>query len=288
MHDTLFHRLNFSENFDSFEIQSDKVQRFYWDLYNDLAYQRHKISDQLCNALLEATVRSYEFAGWQRQVRYKYSLTPLSPKGSLFEPGGRFNIPDTNPTQTPPFPALYIAENKETVLQEAGQKGQPTEGLSSLDLALVKKDSISIVSVGGKLESVIDLHHPQMLKPFLNIIKSCSISKELIKLAKEIGLVSPKVTSSLSSLIDTLLEPDWRGWYMQFDVPANSQIFSQLVVNAGIEGILYPSKFTKKKCIAIYPQNLDSDSYVTIEGEVPHGVSCRLDMNNWNSLKTTF
>lgn len=101
------------------EAKKDKILRYHWNLYNDLVYQRHKIADQLCKALWEAATGSYEFNGWQRQVRYKYSLTPLSPKGSLLEPGGRFNIPNVNPNQIPPFPALYIAEDRETVLQEA-------------------------------------------------------------------------------------------------------------------------------------------------------------------------
>lgn len=75
---------------------------------------------------------------------------------------------------------------------------------------------------------------------------------------------------------------------MQFDIPANCQIFGQLVANAGIEGILYPSKFTNKKCLAIYPQNFDSESFVKVEGDAPEGAASKLDANCWNLLKTTF
>ena len=159
------------KDLDRWETQKEKILRYHWDLYSDLAYERHKIADHLRAALLEATTRSYEFRGWQRQVRYKYCLTPLSPKGSLIEPGGRFNIPDVSPDQIPPFPAFYIAEDKVTTLQEAGQQNNSSLGLSALELALIRKDSISIVAVNGKLESVIDLHHPNKLKPFLNLIK---------------------------------------------------------------------------------------------------------------------
>ncbi len=282
MHESLFSRLfDFSENFTDFEIQKDRILRYYWNFYNDLAYQRHKIADQLYQALLETTTRPYEFKEWQRQVRYKYSLTPLSPKGSLIEPGGRFNIPTMNPEQIPPFPALYIAENKETVLQEAGQKEKAPKGLSALDLALVKKESISIVAVNGRLESIIDLHEPKRLQPFLNLIKKFSISQEIVRAAKEIEIAPPKIARSLHSFIDSLLEPNWRAWCMQFDIPANCQIFGQLVANAGIEGILYPSKFTKKKCLAIYPQNFDLDSFVAIEGERPEGADARLDVKTY-------
>lgn len=115
------------------EACKEKILRYHWDFYCVLAYERRKIANELRIALLEAARRPYEFDGWQRQVKYKYSLTPLSPRGSLFEPGGRFNIPNMNPEQIPPFPALYIGEDKQTTLQEAGQTDNCSEGLSSLD-----------------------------------------------------------------------------------------------------------------------------------------------------------
>ena len=85
-----------TKDLNRWEAQKEKILRYHWDLYSALAYERRKIADQLRIALLEAATRPYEFKGWQRQVRYKYSLTPLSPKGSLIEPGGRFNIPNMN------------------------------------------------------------------------------------------------------------------------------------------------------------------------------------------------
>ena len=61
--------------------------------------------------------------------------------------------------------------------------------------------------------------------------------------AKKIGLPEPELIRTLSRLTDSLLDPNWRMWPMQFDVPATSQVFGQLVAQAGIEGIVYPSKF---------------------------------------------
>lgn len=269
------------------EAQKEKILRYHWDLYSALAYERRKIADQINLALLEAADGCYEFEGWQRQVRYKYSLSPLSPIGSLVEPGGRFNIPIMNHDQIPPFPALYVAEDKETTLQEAGQQHSGFQGLSALDLALIKKDSISIVAVHGKLESVIDLHHPAKLKAFLNLIKGFSIPKSILQTAKKIGLEGPLTVQTLTALIDSLMEPNWRAMCMQFDIPANCQIFGQLVANAGIGGILYPSKFTKKKCLAIYPQNFDADAFVAVEGDAPVGAVSRLDADAWQSVKAT-
>lgn len=276
-----------ARDLDRWETQKEKILRYYWDLYSALAYERRKIDDQIKIALLEAACGPYEFNKWQRQVRYKYSLSPLSPKGSLIEPGGRFNIPTMNPDQIPSFPALYIAEDKETTLQEAGQQNNDSRNLSALDLALIKKDSISIVSVSGKLESIIDLQHPAKLKQFLNLIKGFSIPKNIIQSARKIGLESPSTVQNLNALIDSLLEPNWRAMCMQLDVPANCQIFGQLVANAGIGGILYPSKFTKKNCLAIYPQNFEGDSFVAIEGDSPVGAVSRLDTNIWPSIKAT-
>lgn len=269
------------------EVQKEKILRYHWDLYSSLAYERRKIADQINFALLEAACGPYEFKKWQRQVRYKYSLSPLSPKGSLIEPGGRFNIPIMNPDQISPFPALYIAEDKETTLQEAGQHYTGSEGLSALDLALIRKDSISIVAVSGKLESFIDLQQPAKLKPFLNLIKGFSIPKNIVQAAKKIHLSSPTTVQNLNTLIDSLLEPNWRAMCMQLDVPANCQIFGQLVANGGIGGILYPSKFTKKNCLAIYPQNFEADSFVAIEGDSPAGAVSRLDANIWPSIKAS-
>ena len=276
-----------SEDLSRWEEQKDKILRYYWELFSALAYERNKVVDKLRTVLLEAS-KPYKFEGWQRQVRYKYSLTPLSPKGSLIEPGGRFNIPDIRPDQIPPFPALYIGEDKETTLQEAGQYSSSSSStLSNLDLALVKKDSISIVSVNGKLESIIDLHQPKTLKPFLNIIKKFSIPEHIFVTAKEIGLQPPGTIRTVDLLLDSLLEPKWRAMSMQFDVPANCQIFGQLVASAGITGILYPSKFSKKKCLAIYPQNFDSESFVAISDDSPQGVISRLDAKTWGNLKPT-
>ena len=81
----------------------------------------------------------------------------------------------------------------------------------------------------------------------------------------------PDVINTVPKLIDGLLAPNWREWPMQFDVPVASQIFGQLVKDAGIEGILYPSKFSNKNCLVIFPQNFDdtNDSLVQLDDPAP-------------------
>ena len=104
------------------------------------------------------------------------------------------------------------------------------------------------------------------------------------ELAKELGLDPPSVVQTVDSLLSTLLNPDWRAYPIQFDIPANPQIFGQIVKSAGIEGILYPSKHTGKKCLAIFIENFSSsDSFVSLDDEPPPGAVIRkVDATNWN------
>jgi hypothetical protein len=69
----------------------EKRAQFHWEFYSELAYLRNQIYDALKTSLREVAA-PFEFLGWQRAVKYKYSLDPLSTKGSLVDPGGRFNI----------------------------------------------------------------------------------------------------------------------------------------------------------------------------------------------------
>lgn len=266
----------------------DRILKFHWDYYNDLAYQRSKITDQIKKSLLEAAQKTYTFSNWQRTVKYKHTLKPLSVAGSIVDPGGRFNIGDFNPTQFPPFPALYLASDKDTALQEfLSQKIRPGKNpqLEPLDFALTREDSISIVSLSGSLASVINLKEPENLRPFVDLIKDFDIPKDLKEDAQKIGLPEPNLIRTVPYLIECLLIPNWRAWPIQFDVPHSSQIFGQLVAEAGIEGILYPSKFTGKDCLAVFPQNFDADSFVELEGELPQGIAVRrLDAKTFPTL----
>ncbi len=174
----------------------ENILRFHWEHYSALAFERGKIADQLREALLQAAGGPFEFKRWQRLVKYKYALEPLSAAGSLKEPGGRFNIADINPQQFPPFPALYVAQDKETALAETlGQREAAGGRLSASDLALTKKASVSIVSVSGRLDCIIDLHHLGSLQPFLDLIKDFPVPGHLIKIAKEMGIEPPRLSA---------------------------------------------------------------------------------------------
>ncbi|WP_428412340.1 RES family NAD+ phosphorylase [Legionella sp.] len=81
----------------------------------------------------------------------------------------------------------------------------------------------------------------------------------------------------------TLLTHEWRQFPSNYDIPANSQIFGHIVHQAGIEGILYPSKLTGSLCLVVFPKNfVSTDSYLKLDDEVPHEkVPTRIDASNW-------
>ncbi len=280
---------------DQFSIQDieratklrDRFLRFHWDFYSSLAYQRAQIADDLRRVLSEAAERSYQFPRWQRVIGYKYALQPLSTAGSLADPGGRFNIGEIDTTNFHPFPALYVAADRHTALQEVlCQSVSSGQESRAWDSALLRPNSTADISLSGSLTSVINLKHPSSLGGFVNLIKCFSMPSHLTREAKAMKLDPPEIVRDIPKLLQVLLAPNWRVWPMQFDVPAVSQLFGQLVAEAGIEAILYRSKFSGNDCLAIFPQNFgNSDAYVQLDDTSPPGVQVsRLDGATWRAL----
>src|SRR5262249_48215881 len=198
-----------------------------------------------------------------------YSLCPLSTKGSLADPGGRFNIGAIDPARFPIFSALYLASDKRTALAELLGRAGPENSLSPEELALTKPASITIVSVSGKLESILDVRDTKNMAGFVNLIKGFHVSAGLLMKARRVGLQIDIVRDS-SRLAEELASNRWREWPMGYDVPAASQIFGRIVLDAGIEGILYESVLTSGPCLAIYPQNFqNSASFIELDGPCP-------------------
>jgi hypothetical protein len=253
--------------------------RFYWDWYSELAFQRAKIMPDIKATLLEASIGPFEFSGYQRAVKYRWSNDPLSVVGSVSDIGGRFNIGNIDGTKFPVFPALYLGQDRLTSLQELMQVNPEGVGeLTAEEMALTDKASISVVSVYGSLETIIDLDQPQRLKPFVNLIKDFKVSDSILRAGKKLG-INANAARNVEELMPTLLDHEWRKQPMHVDVPANSQIFGQLVSAAGIEGIKYPSKYTGNKCLVVYPQSFhDPDSFVQLTDAAPAEVKrVRLD-----------
>jgi hypothetical protein len=263
------------------KLYEDLVE-FHWRYYSELAFQRKRIREELNSALRDAA-SAFQFSGWQRVVKYKYSLDPLSSKGSLFDPGGRFNVGAIDPTRHPMFPALYLAADKGTALAEVLGRDKDVVSLTPEQLALTKPDSISAVSVTGNLDAVIDIRTSGNLSKFVSLIKDFRLSKPLIVEARRLRWSPLTLITTVTQLRTVLMLDNWRNWPTLYDVPAGSQVFGGIAVDAGIEGILYESVLTGKKCLAVFPQNfLNSSSYVQLDDPTPSdAVRKRIDSGNF-------
>ncbi|HSW69228.1 MAG TPA: RES family NAD+ phosphorylase [Gammaproteobacteria bacterium] len=91
--------------------------KYQWMYYAELARQRSLIKESIAQALTQTCI-SYHIKNWQRAVKYKYGLHPFSTMGSLVYIGGRFNTGVGVNQEVPSFPALYLAQDKDTALQE--------------------------------------------------------------------------------------------------------------------------------------------------------------------------
>ncbi|MCK5689745.1 hypothetical protein KAI87_10770 [Myxococcota bacterium] len=137
-------------------VKKQMLQRldFEWAIYSELAGQRRKVQDLLLEALESGSIGPINEKGWQRAVAYKYALHPLSCLGSLkSDVGGRFNIGNLNPVQFPKFPALYLAEDRETAEQELLCQANTNPKLSNHDFALSNPTSLVVVSVNFRHEA---------------------------------------------------------------------------------------------------------------------------------------
>jgi RES domain-containing protein len=258
----------------------EQLRQFHWEYYSELAYRRNRIYDSLKNSLRERA-KPFEFSKWQRAVKYKYALQPLSTNGSLTDPGGRFNIGAIDATRYPIFAALYIASDKSTALAELLGQGATDDSLTAEEIALTKPDSIAAVSVSGRLDSVLDVCDSKNLATFVSLIKGFRLSRALMLKASRLRFPLNVVTS-VHDLTTALRAADWRNWPTLYDVPATTQIFGRIVFDAQVEGILYTSVLTERPCLAIYRQNFqDSPSYVELDDPAPsEQVVRRLDSSN--------
>lgn len=213
---------------------SEQLSRYHWDYYYELARQRNAIKDEITKTLIKSSTNAFGFEKWQRAVKYKYGLHPFCTMGSLSFIGGRFNFGHEVNSELPSFPALYLAKNKDTALQEhLGQESTNSSAkLTSREAALTNPSSETIVSVSGKLDKVFDLTNSHNLKDFVKLIKNFTLPKTLISSAKKLNLQGPTVIKTPNACFKTLTDPVWRNLPTNFDIPANSQIFGHLIYTA--------------------------------------------------------
>lgn len=250
---------------------AEKQLKFSWTQYSELSYQREAVIDELKESLANSCLLNYEFKNFQRAIRHKFSRHPLCTIGSSLYVGGRFNIGESINTNVTPFQALYIAENKDTALQEhLSQTPVNNSELTSREIALNNSQSESIICIDGKLDRVIDLTNKDSMNSFVKIISKFKQSNHLIDLAKHAKINPPKIIRNTTMLLEALLDKNWRIDPVQFNIPSASQIFGQIAMNAGISGIIYTSKFTGKKCIVVYLQNFNNTSNSIVIPDATH------------------
>lgn len=261
------------------------ILKYQWAFYSELEFQRNQKLEELKAALVSGCIKDFAFSNWQRAVKWKYGLHPLSTVGSLAYVGQRFNIGvDVNPSATP-FPALYIAEDKDTALQETlGQSNGDTKGLTSQELALMNPQSEVIVSVSGQLEMALDLRDKNSVTEFVKIIRTFKISEQIKEFAASVGEPIPVLVKDEKTLIASILLPEWRINPSGYDIPANSQIFGHILQMAGVEGVIYPSKQNKKACLAVFTRNFEkSSSFIEFDDDPPlEHIPRRFDSSNFS------
>lgn len=251
--------------------------------------QAAAVREEILRSMVVASLGPFEFQRWQRVVTYRYSHAPLSCAGSVVSlAGGRFNYGAFDPVSSPAFPALYVAEDRETAWSERyGYTLSEPTALTASELALTRTESIAYLSVSGRVQRVVDLREPERLEPFLAIVRAFNLGPDLMARARALNM-NPTFVKDTDSLIALLLDRDWRFFPMGFDVPAFSQQFGQLVLAAGIGGIVYPSTRTTggRCCVALFPANFaESTSEVTIDDAAPPDAThTRLDSANYRDF----
>lgn len=73
---------------------------------------------------------------------------------------------------------------------------------------------------------------------------------------------------------------------MLYDVPAGTQVFGSVALDAGIEGVVYNSVVTRSECLAAFPQNFENSySYIELDDLAPtDDVQRRLDASNFDQF----
>lgn len=241
-------------------------------LYFALVPERRRVKTALIAALHQADCPPFEFDQWYRTVTFQYSHSPLSCAGSMLGIGGRFSAgADLDENTLAPWPTLYIAQDHETAFREKYQLPSTAklEGLSPEELALQPVGSHSSLRVRGRLHRVFDMTRPERLAPMAKILAEIKMPQRAQALKKKLKASGTRMINSPGDLWRAVLEYNWRQLPVQFGLPSQSQIFAQLVRDAGYEAILYPSTKSEGLCLAVFADKLQDASYVELQDPSP-------------------
>lgn len=256
---------------------AERLGRLHTALYFGLEAFRQAQGQALLDALRTGARAGYEFEDWSRIVDYRYALEPVSVAGSVNGEGGRFNIgARLSPGTFTPFPALYLAEDFDTAYRERFGQAMDAKNaaLTGRELALRTPGSFTQVRLRGRLDLVLDVGDPAALEPFVAVIRRFELPKAVARLSHQLRLRRPPgMVRTVAGLQRQLFQSNWRVLPMQFDLPANSQVFGRIASAAGLHGILYPSARQEgKQCLALFPQNWrGSGCFIKVADPPPPG-----------------
>jgi hypothetical protein len=263
---------------------------FFSDVESCWARQVSARRVDILRAIAAASVGPFVFKRWQRVVPYRYAMTPLSCAGSVkTQAGGRFNYGGFDDLRYPPFPALYLAEDRETAWAERyGHALAEPGGLTAEELALTRQESVLYLSVSGMIERVVDLREPERLEALVAILRDFEMPAEITRRARELNLPSPTFWTTVDELLEAILDKNWRFCPMILDIPSPPQSFGQLVSASEIGGIVYQSTRAAggRCCLAVFPPNFSGGvSEVRIDDMAPPSAThTRLDAQTYRDF----
>lgn len=251
--------------------------------------EQRRLRPQLIDALEKAEPICLSEPNWVRFVTYQYSFSPLSAAGSLLAYGGRFNAgADLDAGTVEPWPCLYIAEDDETAFREKFQVAPSTltNGLTPEDLALARPASYTKVVVSVCLHRIFDMTSPEPLRGLASVLGRIRMPPRATELKKKLKIPDGalKMVNTGQMLYDTVFA-NWRTLPVQFGLPAPSHVVAELVRAAGYEAILYRSTKGGGRCLAVFPDLIDSGSFIELASPAPAEVRhTRLDAGSADAL----
>lgn len=277
-------------------ILSKDLDELHDVLFFSLEPERRRLRSELIASLDAGVPIALQMQRWVRIVTYQYSHTPLSCAGSLQSYGGRFNVGvDVEESTLNPWSALYLAQDFETAFREkfALSSNETVNGLTPQELALEHGTSHSTVFVLGSLSRLFDIRDQVALRPLASILRKIEMPARARQLMKKLQIPSHALhmANNAKRIHDTVSKHNWRMWPVQFGLPAPSHILADLVRQAGYEGIIYRSSKGPGDCVALFPDQLASASFVELADAGPPQVAhSRLDeltaskLNGWDSV----
>ena len=262
----------------------EKLVRTEWMYYHD---QRLKRSSSLTDALNSSIIEGgLSFQNHYRCVFSEFQNKPLSSKGSISTfKGGRFNIGKLDGFTS--FPGFYIANSEITAKSEAFQTDILKKYKYDYSAFALQKSiaSHSVARINGHIEKVVNINIEPNLKKIVKILKKIEPSEQIMNLSKSMGLQPHGSVATIKHLTSQLFDRNPSYYPVNFGLPHNSQDFGKIARDAGIQGLLFKSKFNSGNCLVIFPENLKNcpKSFYELSDKFPDEVIKRIDHNNYES-----